>query len=119
MHEEQKKSFAGRLSEIAKNVDTSHARGRKRTRVIASGTVAISLTDERLDLWDNILEELLVKYYWNKKFSEKYISSRLDEIIFKIVTDRNSEKAFEYFCQLVDDYEKYSKDHLIYIPLLE
>lgn len=97
MHEEQKKSFAGRLSEIAKNVDTSHARGRKRTRVIASGTVAISLTDERLDLWDNILEELLVKYYWNKKFSEKYISSRLDEIIFKIVTDRNSEKAFEYF----------------------
>jgi len=47
MHEEQKKSFIRRIVKIAKNVPKPLIHG---------------------DLWDNILEDLLIKNNWNNKF---------------------------------------------------
>jgi hypothetical protein len=117
MQKEQKESFAERIVKITENLRDPLVQGEKRSRFIAGEGIAYSLNDSCLDLWDSILSDLLIKNGWNKKFSEKYVDSKLHEIISKIVKDGNSQKALDYFDQLIDEYEQYSTEHILHIPL--
>jgi hypothetical protein len=117
MHREQRESFVKRIVKIAENARDPRAHEKKRSRFISREGTAFRLTGECLDLWDDILEDLLIKNDWNKKFSEKYVDSKLQEIISKIIKDENSQKAFEYFDQLTNEYDQFSKEHILHIPL--
>jgi len=117
MRNEQNDSLVKKLVKIAENTSDPLVRGTKRNMFISRGGIAYSLNNGFLDLWNNILTDLLIKYDWNKKFSEKYVDAKLQEIIVKIIKDGNSQKAFDYFDQLLNEYEKYSKDYTVYLPL--
>ena len=117
MHKEQRESFVKRIVNIAENARDPRVHGEKRSRFISREGIAFRLTDGCLDLWDDILEDLLIKNDWNKKFSEEHVDAKLQEIISKIIKDGNSQKAFEYFDQLTNEYEQFSKEHILHIPL--
>jgi hypothetical protein len=117
MQKEQRESFIKRIIKIAENVRDPLVRGKKRSRFIARGGATFSLTNGCLDHWDTILEDLLIKNGWDKKFSEKYIDSKLQEIISKIIMDGNLQKTSDYFDQLIDEFEQYSKEHILCVPL--
>lgn len=117
MMQEKRESFVRKIAKIAENLHEPSVRGSRRTRFVAGEDAAFSLANGALDLWDNIIKDLLIINRWNAKFSEKYLDKKLQEIMNKIIKDGDSRKALEYFNQLVDDYEQYSKIHILYLPL--
>jgi hypothetical protein len=117
MQKEQKESFVKNIVKITENLHDPLVHGNRRSRFIARESTAYSITNGCLDLWDTLLKDLLIKCGWNKKFSEKYVDIRLQEIIDKIIKDGNSQKTLEYFNQLIEEYEQYSKEYILYIPL--
>jgi hypothetical protein len=117
MEKKQKELNVKKILKIVENLQAPFARGNRRTRFTARDGIQYSLRDECLDLWDTILRDLLVKYNWNKKFSEKYLDLRLQEIINNIIKDGRPQRAYEYFDQLADEYEQYSNEQILNIPL--
>lgn len=117
MREEQKELIVKKIVKISENAQNPLVQGKKRNRFIAQEGTAYSLTNGCLDLWDTILKDLLIENGWNKKYSEKYVDLKLQETISKILNDGNSQKALEYFEQLIYEYEQYSREHILCIPL--
>jgi hypothetical protein len=117
MEKQQKESIIKDIVKIAENLQDPFTRGNRRSRFVSRDGIAYSLTDEYLDLWDDILKELLIKHNWNMKFSEKYVDSKLQEIINNLTNDKYPQRVHEYFDQLENEYEQYSKEQVIYIPL--
>ncbi len=117
MLNEKKKSFVERIVKIAENAQDPLVRGKRRSRFISRDGISYSLTDGCMDLWDNILEDLLIKNDWNTKFSENYVDLKLQEMICKMFKDGDLQKALEYFDQLITEYEQYSKEHILCVPL--
>lgn len=117
MDDKQKELIIKKILKIAENLQAPFARGNLRTRFISRDGISYSLTDECLDLWDTILRDLLVKCNWNKKFSEKYVDLRLQELINIIIKEESPQRAYEYFDQLADEYEQYSNEQILNVPL--
>lgn len=117
MEDKQKELIVKKILKIAENLQAPFARGNRRTRFISRDGISYSLTDEYVDIWDAILRDLLVNCNWNKKFSEKYVDLRLQELLNTIIKEGSPHRAYECFDQLADEYERYSTEQILILPL--
>ncbi len=113
----QKDKIVKKIIKLAENCSDPFVLGKRRSKIHSSEDIAFGLIDDYADIFDEISRELLQKERWIEKFSEKYIDEQINKIIIKIIRDENSEKALEYFDQLVTEVEQYSKEHIVYVPL--
>ena len=117
MDEKQKELIIKKIVNISENLQDPLACRNRRRRFISRDGISYCLTDRFLDFWDDILRDLLIKHKWNTKFSEKYVDSKLQEIISNLIRDRSPQKAHEYLDQLEKEYEHYSIEQVLRIPL--
>jgi hypothetical protein len=97
MHEKKIESIINRLSNIINNTpDVLPNENLANQRLFNRDETSFYLIGDNLDVYNTLLEDLLLKERWDKKFSEKYVDSVLQDEIFNILK-YGVRKAIESF----------------------
>jgi hypothetical protein len=86
----------------------------EKTRTSRGGPLIIN-HDE---LYMKVVEALYKEKFWSDKFSRKFISNKIDEIIIRLVLeDKSSRDLPGYLDGIISELDLYSIEQVVYIPL--
>jgi hypothetical protein len=86
----------------------------EKTRANIRGPIVIS-NDE---LYMKVVEAFYKEKGWSDKFSGKFISNKIDEILIRLVRDdKSSENLPGYLDAMISELDSYSIEQVVYIPL--
>lgn len=76
--------------------------------------VSFTLPNEQ---YIEICKILLQKEGWSEKYSERYVDSKLQKLLVDIVKINDYGNTIELFDEFVLEYENYSDEQIVYVPL--
>lgn len=80
--------------------------------------IAFELRDNSILSFDEIIHDLIKHENWGEKYSEDYVEKQIQDMLVKLLQDGNPGNAFQYFDALANEYDNYSQEHTVYIPIL-
>lgn len=80
--------------------------------------IAFNLSNEFVDLFEDVARTLLQDENWSEKFSEKYVDGLLQRILAKTLRDGKPDKIELYVDEIIDEFKSYSLEHIVYVPLV-
>jgi hypothetical protein len=87
------------------------------TRLIADEGISFMLVDDAINEYKKLLERLLQQERWQEKFSADYLDKAIQRIVASLIKEKQTELAGRLFDQLTNEYEIYSREHVVYVPL--
>ncbi len=117
MNLKTKTSLIQRLIKLAENANEPFKEIQGRTKHIMSEGIAFSLSNEFVDLFEDVARILLQDESWSEKFSEKYVDNLLQKVLAKTLRDGKSDNIEAYIDEIIDDFNSYSQEHIVYVPL--
>jgi hypothetical protein len=116
MHANSKQATIERLTFLARNIinpDTGMTFDRPRE----IGDVFM-LSDECESDFQALVKHLLDKEKWASKFSEKFVSDRLTDILHDAILPDIEATVAKGFTQLVDEFETFADKRIVLLPLV-
>lgn len=90
-------------------------------KVFTTEDTAFALVDNVELRFEEVLEEILGYSNWGDKFSEKYVENAIRDLINNVQKEGDKESVQDrvatLFDQLIDNFDRYSTEHIIYLPL--
>lgn len=87
------------------------------TRLITTEGISFLLVDDAINEHEKLLERLLQQERWQDKFSSDYLDKAMQRIIASLIKEKRAALAGSLFDQLTHEYDIYSREHVVYIPL--
>jgi hypothetical protein len=84
---------------------------------VAGETTSFTCTDEGWAAEQEVVKQLLGKHHWAEKFSEKYLHGKLTDILHQVVSARSTDLIAEAFGRLVAEYEGFTQERTVIVPL--
>jgi len=87
-------------------------------RLINAGGIVFMLVDNAINKYEKLLERLLQQEGWQEKFSAEYLSKAMQRILVTLLKEGQTiESAGRLFDQLTDEFDTYSREYVIFVPL--
>jgi hypothetical protein len=67
---------------------------------------------------NEVVKSLIREEGWGKKFSEEFLKDKINNIIFDMIKDGNSDGAPNYLDKIIEELDSYSIEYVVYTPLL-
>src|SRR5579875_600131 len=87
------------------------------TRLITAEGISFMLVDVAVSEYEKLLQQLLQQAGWEEKFSAEYLGKAIQRIVANFIKEGQTESAGKLFDQLVDEYEAFSSESIVYVPL--
>jgi hypothetical protein len=117
MNTQTRTSIVQRLTKLTQNVGEPFQEVHGRTRHIMSEGTAFSLSNDFLDIFEDVTRSLLQDESWGEKFSEKYVDGLLQKVLAKALRDGNPDKIGTYVDEIIKQFESFSQERIVYVPL--
>ena len=76
------------------------------------------LVDNAVNIYEQLLERLLLQEHWQEKYSAEYLSKAIQAMIATLLKEgRTSELAGRLFDQLKGEFDTFSEEYKVYIPV--
>jgi hypothetical protein len=118
MKQTTRDSIIKQIARLVTDKSPPSQQGTRRSKIIRVGDIAFSLVDDLAVKYDGLCRQLLQQEGWVEKFSEKYIDKTLQELLANIIKDGDINKTSHYFDKLLIGFEEYSKEQIVYVPLV-
>lgn len=110
--------YSSELADFSKiNLSTIN----ENVKFFTSNDLTFALVGSPTTKFEEVIEGLLEYNNWGDKFSEKYVENAIRNLIDNVLKegDKKSvqDRVATLFDQLIDDFNKYSTEHVVYIPL--
>jgi hypothetical protein len=86
-------------------------------RYILSDGIAFELSNELVDLFEEIVQIILKQQDWNEKFSEKYIETGVQSLIAKALRDGTLQTIPIHLSDFESSLNQYNKKQTVYVPI--
>lgn len=86
-------------------------------RMVIKGDISFTLSGAALDTYHDVVRTIVKDNEWGLKFSEKYIVSRIEEIICTTLRTPPPFETNQSLLQLAKDLDLFSEERLVYVPL--
>lgn len=86
-------------------------------RLMTAEGISFMLVDVAVNEYEKLLQQLLQQAGWEEKFSAEYLGKAIQRIIANLIKEGQTESAGNLFDQLVDEYEAFSSEYIVYVPL--
>jgi hypothetical protein len=86
-------------------------------RLITSEGIIFMLVDNAVNKYEKLLQQLLQHEGWQEKFSAEYLDKAIQRIVATLLKESETESAERLFDQLVNEYETFSSEYVVYVPL--
>ncbi len=107
------------LIHICNNLSDVKSVGVRRKMLIVRDNIAFSLTDEVVDLFNEIVKYTLNANNISLKFSEKYIRGRIESVLSSILnTEISEENAESLYNDLLSELNAFSDEYEVFIPIV-
>lgn len=120
MNEQFINQFARRLASVA-------SRAKRLTSwPLADADTMVFITRREVDFgfdeatnndFEEMVSELLKKQKWSEKYSERFLREKLIEVVAELLKTNQLDKAGEVFTKLVESYEAFDVENIVFIPL--
>lgn len=126
MHQREKQSIVKQILNIASNVSEptpqSINQATRSARLMMSEGISFALIDDIADQYARLCKQVVG--HWSRKYSEDYVTKSMNTLLARVLIDireGNIEKATnytsEYIDGLEDEFENYSQEQQVYVPL--
>jgi hypothetical protein len=86
-------------------------------RLITSEGIMFMLVDDTVNEYEKLLERLLQQEGWQEKFSAEYLGKAIQRIVATLLKEGQTESAERLFDQFVDEFETFTREYVVYVPL--
>jgi len=117
MNQNTKTSIIQRLARIAENATVPTKETLGRTNFMMSEGITFSLSNDFVDLFKDVARSLIQDENWSEKFSEKYVNGLLQRALARTIRDGNSDKIKVYLDEIIEEFNSYSQERVVYVPL--
>jgi hypothetical protein len=117
MHQKTKEKILKDIIQLAENKRNPSECGVGVSKVVISEGIGFALDDKLALLFYDISKKFVQDDIWGKKFSEKYVNNKLDNMLIKIIRDGNSANAMNYLEEFIEELDNYSAELIVYVPL--
>jgi hypothetical protein len=117
MNQNTKTSIIQRLARIAENATVPTKENLGGTNFMMSEGIAFALSNDFVDLFKDVARSLIEDENWSEKFSEKYVNGLLQRVLARTIRDGNSDKIKVYLDEIIEEFNSYSREHVVYVPL--
>lgn len=117
MHQSDIRQIAKQLTEIINHAKIADIEPGKRFRYISNEHGSFVVLGEYIEKFDDFIRNLLERYKWSEKYSEKHLTKLIEQTIACILEADEPKEVELYIADIVSTYENYSEEHRVYIPL--
>ena len=118
MNEKTRKTLTDKVTSLAQSAAEPFKETSGPVRHFMNEGIAFELKGDSITLFDEITHIFLKQENWGEKYSEKYVENILQQLLAKVLKNGNSDKLPQYLDDLVNEFNSYSKEHTVYVPVL-
>jgi hypothetical protein len=119
MNENKKQVIAGKLAYIITHTSdlASFSTAPPPKYGIGIGSNAIRLIGDAARQYEAVCMMLQNEGAWRDKFSKKYINKIVNQLLGRVHKDGKADKAHEYLDTVIADFDNYTIEHTVYLPV--
>jgi len=111
------KAYSKKINKIAKNISKDFGAEIFPMKMISAEGVSFALFGDIVELYNELVRDLLNKVGWGDKFSEKYIENKLNSLIAKTASEKSYDKTVERVKEIDDEYIEFTTKCSVFIPI--
>lgn len=119
MHPKAIEAQARRLVEVARAAEPPTESGERdmSRRLISRSGVSCILSGKALEKHQEIIRSLLNESEWGDKFSEKHVTSEVEEILCAMLREEEEASPEERLAELAEEFNSFDEKREVYVPL--
>lgn len=119
VHPKAIQAQARRLAEVARAAEpVSNLSERSESfRLISRHGISCVLAGEALEKHHEIIDSLLNESEWGDKFSEKHVTSKVEEILCTVLREGDKAHPEEHVAELAEEFDSFDERRIVYVPL--
>ena len=117
MKESAIQAYANKLNKIAENASKDFGAEIYPKKIFSSEGISVALLGDTAELYSSLSRDLLNKAGWGKKFSEKYVESKLNSLIAITSAQKSYDQTKNRLKEIDDEYISFSTEYSVVIPI--
>lgn len=111
------KTNVNRLVKLARSTSNFDSPVKRRSISFGPETSRLVLIDEQADVYDAVIADVLAETEWADKFSERYVSERVNGLLLQLLINPERQAAKELFSRLTAEFDTFDEQQVSVVPI--